>query len=132
MRPGEQATPRTSARLDEPATSKTSEVPNSRAELLEVLLRVDAEVKTMLPASLRRPPSRGSARQSERHDGPPSNTAEHLHPGNTSKRRICWIYHSWTHLRHLRARHGDDLRSAGIWMDVDDFFMSNPMDDFSD
>jgi hypothetical protein len=61
VRPGEQATPRTSARLDEPATSKTSAVPNSRAELLEVLLRVDAEVKTMLPASLRRPTSRGSA-----------------------------------------------------------------------
>ena len=105
MRPGEQATPRTSARLDEPATSKTSAVPNSRAELLEVLLRVDAEVKTMLPASLRRPPSRASARQSERHDGPPSNTAEHLHPANTSKRRICCSYHSCTHLRHLRARH---------------------------
>jgi len=27
---------------------------------------------------------------------------------------------------------GDDLRSAGIWMDGDDFFMSNPIDDFSD
>jgi hypothetical protein len=26
----------------------------------------------------------------------------------------------------------DDLRSAGIWMDDDDFFMSNPIDDFSD
>ena len=31
-----------------------------------------------------------------------------------------------------RDTDGDDLRSAGIWMDVDDFFMSNPMDDFSD
>ena len=29
-----------------------------------------------------------------------------------------------------RDTDGDDLRSAGIWMDVDDFFMSNPMDDF--
>ena len=48
-------------RLGEPATSKTSAGPNSRAELLEVLLRVDAEVKTMLPASLRRQTSRGSA-----------------------------------------------------------------------
>ena len=31
-----------------------------------------------------------------------------------------------------RDTDGDDLRSAGIWMDGDDFFMSNPMDDFSD
>ena len=49
-------------RLGEQATSSTCNAgPNSRAELLEVLLRVDAEVKTMLPASLRRPTSRGSA-----------------------------------------------------------------------
>ncbi len=26
----------------------------------------------------------------------------------------------------------DDLRSAGIWMDGDDFFISNPIDDFTD
>ena len=31
-----------------------------------------------------------------------------------------------------RDTDGDDLRSAGIWMDGHDFFMSNPMDDFSD
>jgi len=31
-----------------------------------------------------------------------------------------------------RDTDGDDLRSAGIWMDGDDFFMSNLMDDFSD
>ena len=31
-----------------------------------------------------------------------------------------------------RDTDGDDLRSAGIWMDGDDFFMSNPTDDFSD
>ena len=31
-----------------------------------------------------------------------------------------------------RDTDGDDLRSAGIWTDGDDFFMSNPMDDFSD
>ena len=31
-----------------------------------------------------------------------------------------------------RDTDGDDLRSVGIWMDGDDFFMSNPMDDFSD
>ena len=31
-----------------------------------------------------------------------------------------------------RDTDGDALRSAGIWMDGDDFFMSNPTDDFSD
>ena len=31
-----------------------------------------------------------------------------------------------------RDTDGDDLRSAGIWMYGHDFFMSNPMDDFSD
>ena len=31
-----------------------------------------------------------------------------------------------------RDTDGDDLRSAGTWMDGDDFFMSNPTDDFSD
>ena len=31
-----------------------------------------------------------------------------------------------------RDTDGDDLRSAGIWMDGDDSFMSNPMDEFSD
>ncbi len=29
-----------------------------------------------------------------------------------------------------RDTDGNDLRSAGIWMDGDDFFMSNPADDF--
>ncbi len=70
MRPGEQATStsaklgepaaaKTSARLDEPATSRISAGPNNRADLLEVLLRVDAEVKTTLHLSPRRATSRG-------------------------------------------------------------------------
>ena len=61
VRPGEQATSSTSARLGEPATPRTSAGPDSRAELLEALLRVDAEVKTTMLSSLRRPTSRGSA-----------------------------------------------------------------------
>ena len=42
------------------------------------------------------------------------------------------VYRACTHLRQLPARQtdGDDLRTAGIWMDGDDdFSMSNPMDD---
>ena len=57
--PGEPVTSRTSARPGEPATSRSSAEPDSRAELLEVLLHVDAEVKTMLHLSPRRATSRG-------------------------------------------------------------------------
>ena len=59
----EPATSRTSARLNEPATQRKSAEPDSRADLLKVLLRVDsdAEVKTTMPPSPRRPISLGSA-----------------------------------------------------------------------
>jgi len=53
------------ARQGELATLRTSARPgvraDSRVDVLEALLRVDAEVKTTLPPSLRRPISRGSA-----------------------------------------------------------------------
>jgi len=65
VRADEPATSRTSARpgvrAGEPATPRTSAEADRRADLLEVLLRVDAEVKTTPPPSLRRPISLGSA-----------------------------------------------------------------------
>ena len=48
-------------RAGEPATSRTSAEPDRRADLLEVLLRVDAEVKATMPPSLRRAMAPGSA-----------------------------------------------------------------------
>jgi hypothetical protein len=53
-RAGEPAMSRTSAQQGELATSRTSAKADSRADLLEVPLRADAEVKTTLPPSLRR------------------------------------------------------------------------------
>ena len=53
-RPGVQPTSRTSAQQGELATSRTSARADSRADVLEVPLRADAEVKTTLPPSLRR------------------------------------------------------------------------------
>ena len=57
----EPATSRTSARQDVQVAPTSSARPENRADLLEVLQRVDAEVKTTLPSSLRRPISLGSA-----------------------------------------------------------------------
>jgi hypothetical protein len=61
MTRGEPATSRTSARQDVQVAPTSSARTENRADSLEVLQRVDAEVKTTLPSSLRGPISLGSA-----------------------------------------------------------------------
>ncbi len=156
---GEPATSRTSARrgakADEPATSRTSARqdvqvvptssarPENRADLLEVLQRVDAEVKTTLPSSLRRPISRFSSVRDrvEKANGMTVIQAIELNiytlrtlRSDESAEYIALVRTS-DRIRDLSVRDtdGDDLRKAGICMDGDDdAFMSHPTDDFSD
>ena len=98
----------------EPATSRTSAEPDKRADLPEVLLRVEAEVKTTMQLSPRQPKCELFEVMNL------LNISLWYAPQTGSRTPPCATRTETTVVAQI---HTDDF---------DDFFMSIPKDDFSD